>query len=992
MIRPLIIFILALLVPLGAADYELVTQFARAGEMPLARLAYVPTAGKFFGTTSTGGAYDKGTVFSYTIEGTYTTLVSFSGVDGPAKGDAPDAGLVLGADGNLYGVTTAGGANDCGTIFRMSTAGSLTTLIEFTGMAGAAKGSAPNELTLASDGDFYGTTQAGGANEHGTIFRLNLPVLVFPASVTTLTELKGPTGAAGTPRGSMPVGALVSNGSNLYGVTAFGGTPDHGMVFRVTTSGAWTAMAQFTGTTGNARGANPAAGLVLHSDGSLYGTTEFGGSDDAGTVFRIATTGSFAFTSMHSFDDTDGARPAGALVMGADQALYGTTSAGGEGGAGTIFRIETMAPHPLTVLEFFTGQSGAMPGEAPRAGLILGPGGDWFGTTSAGGPGDYGTLFALTSQQQCISLASLGNAKGWLPTGGVTVDATGGFLLPLTEGGPNGGGTLIRRVGNTTTVEASFGDPLGTAVSGSLVRVGADFYGVTRSGGIHNRGTFFRYTPGTGVTTLADLSITTGAAPEGPLTLGPDGRLYGVAREGGVANRGAIIRFDVSGTVTRIVSFTGTDGLIKGTRPRGSLTLATDGTFYGVTEAGGTNDRGTIFQVTTSGAFTTLHEFGTVGPAAPRAGLRQAPNGILYGTTARGGAGDFGTVFQIATTGELTTLAAFSGANGAQPNSRLFVALDGTLYGTTLIGGAHDLGTVFTIRPSSALQTIVHLTGSSGTAPGEEPLGDIIQGPDGMLYGVASSGGSLGGGGIFRITGFGPHVVTDPPGFVLALATLRGRVQTGGQLLSILQFQLGTSPDLLLPLVGLPSSSTDENGVMSFTLPVPNLLVGQTVYYRAVVTTLLGPTSTGDIRSFTVPSPLAGWKLSLLGDNLSGDLDDPDLDGLVNLLEYALLKHPTTPDAGPPTAFSTNVPGDKRLAISVDRDPARNDVTISVQAASALSGPWSTIAQSVNGAPFTGSANILGDGPGNGPRTVQIQDITPISSSIQRYLRVLVSH
>jgi uncharacterized repeat protein (TIGR03803 family) len=992
MIRPLIILILALLLPVGAVDYQLVTQFARAGESPMARLVYVPTAGKFFGTTSTGGAYDKGTVFSYTIEGTYTTLVSFSGVDGSAKGDAPDAGLVLGADGNLYGVTTAGGANDCGTIFRMNTAGSLTTLIEFTGMTGAAKGSAPNELTLASDGDFYGTTQAGGATDHGTVFRLNLPFLIFPASVTTLTELKGPTGAAGTPRGSMPVGALVSNGSQLYGVTAFGGTPDLGMVFRVSTGGTWTAMAQFTGTAGGVRGANPAAGLVLHSDGSLYGTTEFGGSEDAGTVFRIATTGAFAFTPLHSFDDTNGACPAGALVMGADQALYGTTSAGGAEGAGTIFRIDTMAPHTLTVLESFTGQSGAMPGAVPRAGLILGPGGDWFGTTSAGGPGDYGTLFALAAQQQCISIASLGNAQGWLPAGGVTVDATGGFLLPLTEGGLNGGGTLVRRIGNTTTVEASFGDSLGTPASGSLVRGGADFYGVTRSGGVNNRGTFFRYTPGSGVTTLADLSTSTGAAPEGPLTLGPDGRLYGVAREGGAANRGAIIRFDVSGTVTTIVSFTGTDGLFKGTRPRGSLALATDGTFYGVTEAGGTNDRGTIFQVTTAGTFTTLHQFGNVGPATPRAGLRQAPNGILYGTTARGGAGNFGTVFQITTAGELTTLAEFNGANGAQPSSRLFVALDGTLYGTTLIGGAHNLGAVFTIRPGSALQTIIHLTGAGGTSPGEEPLGDIIQGPDGMLYGVASSGGSLGGGGIFRITGFGPHVVTDPPGFVLALATLRGRVQTGGQLLSILQFHLGTSPNLLLPLVGLPSSSTDENGVMSFTLPVPNLLVGQTVYYRAVVTTLLGPTSTGEIQSFTVPSPLAGWKLSLLGINLSGDSDDPDLDGLVNLVEYALLKHPTTPDPGPPAASPVAAAGGKRLAISLNRDPARNDVTISVQGSSALSGPWSTIAQSVNGAPFSGTATVVGDGPGSEPRTVQIQDVIPMSSSVQRYLRVQVSH
>src|SRR5689334_19969464 len=103
MIRPLIMLFLALLVPLGAVDYQLVTQFARDEELPMARLVYVPSEGKFFGTTSTGGAYDKGTVFTLTPEGIRTTLISFSGVDGSAKGDAPDAGLVLGSDGNLYG-------------------------------------------------------------------------------------------------------------------------------------------------------------------------------------------------------------------------------------------------------------------------------------------------------------------------------------------------------------------------------------------------------------------------------------------------------------------------------------------------------------------------------------------------------------------------------------------------------------------------------------------------------------------------------------------------------------------------------------------------------------------------------------------------------------------------------------------------------------------------------------------------------------------------
>jgi len=991
MIRPFLLLILALLAPLAwAAEYEVVTQFAHDGELPMARLVYVPAAGKFFGTTSAGGDYDRGTVFSVTPEGSRTTLVSFSGISGSAKGDAPDAGLVLGPDGNLYGVTASGGTGNYGTIYRISTAGVLTTLIEFTGQDGIAMGAVPNELVLAADGSFYATTQAGGAFEHGTVFRLNLPPSPSAPSITTLIELKGPiAGGASVPRGSAPVGALVANGSDLYGVTTYGGTADFGLVFRITTAGAWTTLAQFTGTSGSFRGAYPAAGLVLHSDGSFYGTTEFGGTEDLGTVFRVSVTGTF--THMHAFNDLDGSGPAGALVMGANQMLYGTTSAGGTDSFGTIFRINPVSPYELTTLHSFTGQSGLLPGDACRAGLTLGPDGAWYGTTSAGGLGDYGTIFKLTPQLAASNVAILGNTQSWFPGGGIVFAASGEFLVPLTEGGVAGNGGLARVVDGMPSIEATFGAPLGTSANGALIKVGANFYGVTSRGGTSNRGTFYRYTPGSGMTTLASLTTSTGTSPEGPLTVGSDGHLYGVAREGGASNRGALLRFGFNGDVTTLVSFTGTSGAIPGRMPHAPLTVGDDDALYGVTELGGASDRGIIFRLPLDGPLTSLRQFSVLDPGRPRAGLSNAGNGIFLGTASASGLLNTGSIFQITITGVLSVITdLLGGADDPQPNSRMFRALDGTFYGTTYAGGDHGLGSIFVLRPGIGFQTLIHFTGSNGSTPGAGPVGELVFGPDGMLYGATESGGSMDGGLVYRLSAFGPHVATDPAGFALSTPLLRGRMQGGSQA-STVQIEYGFSSTLPFPNSAVPTSSINDNGETSLTLPVPNLTVGQTVFYRVVAS---GPngTSVGEIQSVTVPTPLAGWKLSELGAGASGDLDDPDLDGLANLTEYALLKNPRIFDAGIPVVSLGGTPGDLHLTLTLDRDPARNDVTISVQASSDIIGPWAAVASSVNGAPFAGSATIIGDGPGAAPRIVQIRDPLPVQGSTKRFLRVLVSH
>ena len=984
-----------------AANYSLVAEFERAGELPMGALLYVPSADKFFGTTIGGGAYGKGTIFSVDENGNRTTLVSFSGVNGPAKGEAPSGKLVLGNDGLLYGVTENGGANDCGTIFRVSVAGNLTTLIEFTGVSGAAKGAVPNELVFAGstllDATFYGTTRTGGADDNGTVFKLTVPLLIVPPltvpRVDTLVEF---TGTSGTARGSEPVGGLVVNGTFLFGVTTYGGQADYGTVFRYNTAlaGTFTYLTQFTGTAGGRPGAYPAAGLVLHSDGLLYGTTELGGTDDEGTVFRVATAntstaGTAQFTSMASFNYLNGSSPVGALVVGTDQALYGTTSFGGANSAGTIFRISNLGG-PITTIASFTGEFGPLPGDEPRAGLAMSPNGDWYGTTAAGGPGNYGTIFKLSPGQIATHVTSLTNDIGWHPAGGVTTLPNGDLYVPLQEGGSSGGGTLVRIKDGGLSVAASFGEALGRVPSGAVVPFGPDLFGFTALGGLNNRGTLYRHIPGGATTTLSNLSISSGAAPEGPLTPGRDGYLYGVARERGASGFGAILRFAPDGSRTTHVSFTGTAGLAKGNKPHAPLALGEDGNFYGVTELGGVSNRGTLFRMTPDGTITTLHEFGPAGPGKPAAGLVQTASGDFFGTTTEGGAANLGTIFRCTPEGAPAMVSEFLGPNGATPGAPLLEALDGTLYGTTIAGGSAGYGTVFKVSPTGVVDAFLHFTGPAGGAPGGQPVGALAYGEDGMIYGTVSTGGAQGGGGVFRITAFGPHAVTDPPTFQLALSTLHGRAQTGGHLTTY-TFEYGFTPDLLLPVVALPTNASEVRGVITFSFPMPSLLPGQTVYYRAVASTLNG-SATGQIRSFTALSPLAGWKLNLLGNSNAGDLEDPDLDGLMNLLEYALLRDPKAPDPGSVTVTRNTGPGGDRLVLTVQRDPERNDVTLAVEAAPSLNGPWSAIAVSQNGGPFAGTASITGDSDAPGIKTVSIRDTVPITAAQQRYLRLRVSH
>ncbi|HXM24132.1 MAG TPA: choice-of-anchor tandem repeat GloVer-containing protein [Terriglobales bacterium] len=359
--------------------------------------------GHFYGTTVYGGANNWsycaqyigcGTIFGVTPAGALTTLHSFC-AEGPpcANGDDPLVGLVLAADGVFYGTTAGGGAHSGGTFFKITPKGGFTTIYSFCEQCG--DGRTPWSLVQRANGVFYGTTQVGGAYSGGTVFKIT-----SGGTLTTLYSFCAD--GSPCPDGDTPfAGVVQGSDGNFYGTTKYGGVncyvPGCGTVFKITPGGKLTTLHGFDGTDG----ANPSAVLVEASDGNFYGTTQNGGAGlygGLGTVFKITPKGTL--TTLYSFCTQtgcmDGNQPVAGLIQATDGSLYGTTSEGVINiGIGTIFKI-TLSGTLSTLHTFCAGGPPCLDGVSPEAGLLQATDGNFYGTTCCGGPDSDGTLFRLS--------------------------------------------------------------------------------------------------------------------------------------------------------------------------------------------------------------------------------------------------------------------------------------------------------------------------------------------------------------------------------------------------------------------------------------------------------------------------------------------------------------------------------------------------------------------------------------------------------------------
>jgi uncharacterized repeat protein (TIGR03803 family) len=284
------------------------------------------TNGNLYGTTFLGGAWSDGTVFRITPSGTLTTLHSFKGADG----DVPLAVLTQHTNGNLYGTTEAGGASGDGTVFKITPSGKLTTLYSFCSRSNCTDGALPYAgLVQGANGNLYGTTYGGGTSGDGTVFEIT------PSG--TLTTLYSFCSQSNCTDGSGPEAALVrATNGNLYGTTPLGGSNcmnmGCGTVFKITPSGKLTTLYSFCSQSNCTDGAYPYAGLVQDTNGNLYGTTQAGGASGDGTVFRL----SVGLAPFVETQPTSGKVGAAVKILGTS--LTGATSVTFSGTA-AVFRV-----------------------------------------------------------------------------------------------------------------------------------------------------------------------------------------------------------------------------------------------------------------------------------------------------------------------------------------------------------------------------------------------------------------------------------------------------------------------------------------------------------------------------------------------------------------------------------------------------------------------------------------------------------------------------
>jgi uncharacterized repeat protein (TIGR03803 family) len=360
--------------------------------------------GDLYGVTLGGGSIGDGTVFKLTKEGVETILYGFCQKPNCVDGDDPHTKLIIDNQGALYGTTSAGGDSDVGTIFKLTppTNGNsiwtYTVLHSFSGLpfGPGNDGAIPTSLIAGDNGTFYGTTSDGGSgtSSNGTVFKLTPPSNSQDTwKVMIIYNFCPPTSCSGGARPS----SLVADNGTFYGTTNVGGN-GYGTVFKLTPNDktGWTETVLYS-FKGGSDGAPPLS-LSIDNKDNIYGSTSGGGNGGNGTIFkltpaRIETV--YSFCSQPSC--SDGSQPVGNLIFGKSGTIYGTTGNGGTDNNGTVFKlippINAISNWTETVIYRFSGSNGD--GANPSGGLTFSKGAI-YGTTGNGGTANNGTVFKLT--------------------------------------------------------------------------------------------------------------------------------------------------------------------------------------------------------------------------------------------------------------------------------------------------------------------------------------------------------------------------------------------------------------------------------------------------------------------------------------------------------------------------------------------------------------------------------------------------------------------
>jgi len=713
----------AIFLPAFAAaqsTFEVLHRFEPGATSPIGRLTEGPD-GSLYGLAYRGGPDSSGGVYVLrrTASGGWAqqTLHMFRrAVDG-AK---PWGSLTLGSDGYLYGSTTDGGlaadgSTGYGTIFRMTTSGTVSVLHTLTG----SEGTFPVwHLREASDGNFYGSTceidtkifRITRSGFYETVFRFGTTGRTWQNGACPVTELE--EGADGFLYGQATYAGPVLPWYTQYGA---------GSLFRVDPRASsptpFSVLFFFSGQ----NGAQPVGGFVSGPGGALYGSAYEGGPFGKGLIFRREASGQV--TTVHAFEGDDGAKPYGSLLRGADGALYGAATEGGTG-FGTLFKID--AQGLFSRLHAFNGADGRTPVELTQA-----LDGGIYGATYNGGSAGAGSVFRLAPGGAFESVHSFSSPGG--PVSGV-IEASDGNLYGTTSNT-----AAVFRFTSAGELSVVHDLETGTGPSGLVQATDGFLYGTTFMGGSQGLGTVFRVSIAGDFAVVHSFTSPDQRYPQNGVMQASDGLFYGTTL-GGNSTTGTVFRMDSAGDVTTLHTLVVDEG-----HDPSSLVEGADGNIYGTLVGnmpGNPNAAGSIFKVSKTGAFTFVHVFPNE-EGFPRGGLIRAADGRLYGVTSV-------SIFRVETGGSLTTLHSFTIDDGL-PDT-IVEGRDGALYVTTRnVGLVMLYRKIFRFTPAGL--TILYVS-----APDVD--GDLapylIQRADGALYGTiraqpsSDPGAFLGG--IFRLT------------------------------------------------------------------------------------------------------------------------------------------------------------------------------------------------------------------------------------------------
>ncbi len=443
------------------------------GQAPYALVA--DTAGDLFGITQLGGAYSVGTVFEVAASSTgIDLLASFNYTDG----SSPQAGIFLDTSGDLFGTASLGGDNGYGTVFEFTpgSGGLINTLASFNGTNGA---NPYSHLTVDSQGNIFGTTHNGGTSNLGTIFEIT----AGSGAITPIASFDYSDGAY--PGGNIVVDSL----GDIFGTTEYGGLYGYGTIYEVQAgTNTITPITYFDGLT---QGAFP-NGLIADGKGNFFGTAFAGGAagSGAGTVWELPV-GTVNVVPLGTFLGPNGATPQADLIVDGNGDLFGTTNYGGTNNLGTVFEIPTGGG--IDTLAVFNNTNGAYPNQLIADGV-----GDLFGTTFGGGASGYGTVFGLApGSGNIVTLATFNNTNGAYPYAGLTVDGSNNIYGATSEGGSSGLGTIFELPAGSTTLTTvtAFSGANGAFPFATLTLAGSSIFGASGGDNAHNQGTVFQLLP-----------------------------------------------------------------------------------------------------------------------------------------------------------------------------------------------------------------------------------------------------------------------------------------------------------------------------------------------------------------------------------------------------------------------------------------------------------------------------------------------------------------